>query len=328
MRQKITEELVDQMEVLYNKGLDTRQIANELSCGQATVCRHLIKRGYDLQKRYREATKQRYELAERLYNEGWTVEKAAKEAVISRKRFSHYLHEKGYQPVNTSKKYTQNDQFFKVIDTEEKAYWLGFLYADGCISERIQYEHVVSLYCDLCLQSRDVQHLEKFKKAIEGTGRIKEKAAKVDGKEYSSHRFAVYSTEMCRDLIRLGCTPRKSFTLTFPSEEQVPNHLIHHFVRGYVDGDGSIMFHSSKKYGRVSVLGTEAFLSEMIKRMGWREVSIRGCNYADDPMKQIDYGKREDSTQILHQLYSEATVYLDRKYEKYQEIIAVLEGDL
>lgn len=36
--------------------------------------------------------------------------------------------------VEKNKKYTCDSTFFNVIDTEEKAYWLGFLMADGFIT--------------------------------------------------------------------------------------------------------------------------------------------------------------------------------------------------
>ena len=48
---------------------------------------------------------------------------------------------------------------FDTIDSEEKAYWLGFIYADGWISD-------ANNCFTLTLQQRDVEHLLKFNEFI------------------------------------------------------------------------------------------------------------------------------------------------------------------
>ena len=61
-------------------------------------------------------------------------------------------------------KYTYNENYFKIIDSEEKAYWLGFLYADGCITRFYRNEKLKSMSLELTLQSNDIEHLKKFLK--------------------------------------------------------------------------------------------------------------------------------------------------------------------
>ena len=51
---------------------------------------------------------------------------------------------------------TFDEHSFDVIDTEEKAYWLGFLYADGNVSN-------TKNEVGITLQSSDIKHLYKFK---------------------------------------------------------------------------------------------------------------------------------------------------------------------
>ena len=75
-------------------------------------------------------------------------------------------------------------------------------------------------------------------------------------------------------LISLGCTPRKSLTITFPSERQVPQHLQKDFVRGYIDGDGSIMINTRHNAGRINILGTADMLNGIINSMNWRKAKI------------------------------------------------------
>lgn len=328
MRIKVTDELIDKMEQLYNCGLNTREIASELGCGQATVCRRLISRGYNLQRRKEDEKETKYIKGEKMFLEGASTEQVARELKLSRKRFAVWLKERGHTIHNKSKKYTQDDDFFEVIDSEAKAYWLGFLYADGCILERYVDGKLKSMNCEVGLAIIDEEHLVKLRNTIQSTNSVRTKKNTLNGKEFASCRFVIHSTKMCRDLIDKGCTPRKSLTLTFPTKEQVPDHLLSHFVRGYIDGDGSIMWSTNGRWGRISIIGTQEFLEGMIERMSWSLKSIRGCNRPDDTIRAIEYGGREEVTKMLNDLYSNATVYLERKYQKYKEIIAVLEGDL
>jgi len=61
-------------------------------------------------------------------------------------------------------------------------------------------------------------------------------------------------------LIKLGCVPKKSLILTFPTEEQVPQEFIYDFIRGYIDGDGYIQYDYIKHRYRIIIAGTKAFL--------------------------------------------------------------------
>ena len=134
--------------------------------------------------------------------------------------------------------------FFKKIDTEEKAYFLGLLYADGCTAE-----HSINL----AISSRDVELLEKFKKAIKFTGPIEKIIVMIDyGDKYGikpteTVKIRLNSMELRQDVINLGCVPRKTFTLSFPSEKIVPRFLVRHFIRGYFDGDGCVYERKQKR---------------------------------------------------------------------------------
>lgn len=64
-----------------------------------------------------------------------------------------------------SKKVDQN--FFEVIDTEEKAYWLGFIYADGCVSKTSNQDKF-----EIKLKRTDLDHIEKLKKSLQSEHKI------------------------------------------------------------------------------------------------------------------------------------------------------------
>lgn len=93
---------------------------------------------------------------------------------------------------------------FETIDTEEKAYWLGFLYADGSVGsndDRIE----------LGLAERDFHHIEKFRNFIGINNKISYR------EKTKSYRYAFKSQNCKQDLINKGCVPRKSLILKYPT---------------------------------------------------------------------------------------------------------------
>lgn len=145
-------------------------------------------------------------------------------------------------------KYLFDFNFFKKIDTEEKAYWLGFIYADGNIyyNEK-NYKSVFQI----ALAKVDKNHLLKLKKSM--------KIEHPLYKDKNSYRLMVNNIELCRDLENLGVNPNKSLNCTFPTPEQVPEHLIRHFIRGYFDGDGYISSGKNHRW-KLSIIGTYDFI--------------------------------------------------------------------
>lgn len=212
-------------------------------------------------------------------------------------------------------KYQVNKNYFKVINTEEKAYWLGFIFADGCINQNFSKNgNIKSMNLELTLQAKDETHLYKFVKSIGSTHPI---AYKNVGN--GAYRVCITCTELCRDLINLGCTPRKSLTVKFPKME---DSLVRHFIRGYSDGNATI----STRTRYILSCGSPSFISYIqeyfINKLGVTRVNLR----KDVRSNNLQYEKsKNDTLKILNYLYKGATIYLDRKYNK---AIAYLEGNL
>lgn len=223
---------------------------------------------------------------------------------------------------NPLRKHAYQENYFKAIDSEEKAYWLGFIYADGSINE-----HPTHLRLEIGLKEEDRGHLIKFVKAIGGQDDlVKRKVVRLKGKEYVSYKVTISCTEMCRDLIQHGVTPRKSLTLTFPNH--LTPDLIRHFIRGYFDGDGCINVKKNGKFAKIArfnVVGTEAFLQALQDHFEQRLGASRVRLYKKRNNKAWSYEKGGlEALTILEYLYKGASIYLDRKYK---QAIAVLEGN-
>lgn len=135
-------------------------------------------------------------------------------------------------------KYSFDHNFFETIDTEEKAYWLGFMYADGNVRKH-RNQSVIQI------KVNDQEIIEKFIKSINGDMSVSYYTNQI-GKTISAIHLT--SDKMFDDLIKQGCIPNKSLVLTFPNKHQVPENLINHFIRGYFDGDGSISYGIRERY--------------------------------------------------------------------------------
>ena len=202
---------------------------------------------------------------------------------------------------------TNNIRNFEIIDTEEKAYWLGFLYADGSVGS-------TDNRIELGLAEKDLNHIEKFKEFIGVPNKISYRP------QTKSYRYIFKSIPCKEDLIKQGCVPKKSLILKFPTEQQVPNYLIKHFIRGYFDGDG--WFSNTSSCFQVGIIGTEDFIKGFLNI-----IEIQNKNnkiftvHREDGAKRYVFSGLNDVTNFLNWIYKDATIYLDRKYNHYLDFI-------
>lgn len=221
-------------------------------------------------------------------------------------------------------KYTYNKDYFKIIDTEDKAYWLGFLYADGCVLEqrRSSNNKLKNMVLELSLCYEDKKHLEKFIHCIDGNIPIKERTVKYDGKEYKSVRVNVCCTELCRDLCNLGCTPRKTLNLKLPDYDIVPENLYRHFLRGLFDGDGGIYIRDNNGSPQtiIGLTGIESTIIDFVDFFISNNILRTYPTVQQDKRShavQLFIHSKDQIKDVLDYLYKDCSVYLDRKYEKY-----------
>ena len=204
--------------------------------------------------------------------------------------------------------YNINQNYFANIDTEEKAYFLGFMYADGNISKRGWCAKIV-------IHSKDQDILEKFSTAIYGFIHFQEDGiSPKDGKPYI--RTNVYSKKFCKDLLKLGCMPDKSFKITLPNK-LLSDEMMRHFVRGYFDGDGG--FDSS--HPRAYFSSNKGFCNELRDYLISKNIM---CNKVyTNPKRNENYGGFEITNKVnidtlYSYLYDNSNIWMNRKYEYFQ----------
>ena len=256
----------------------------------------------------------------------FTAVDLAKEYPVSSTAINRLLRRHGYKAKSQSelqRKYNIDETFFDVINTEEKAYVLGLLYADG-------WNQTERNSISLGLKETDREVLDKITALIQPTKPLQyvstSNQRKKTGFENSQnqYRLVIANKHISQRLVELGCGKAKTHNLKFPTEEQVPSHLIRHFVRGYFDGDGSV---SGDKQKQFSFVGTIDFLLPL------QQILVKELNFSKTKLDQR-HEDREDSIRALRYcginqcitfrdwLYKDATIYLERKKNIFDSCIS------
>ena len=242
------------------------------------------------------------------------VTEIAKEFKISPNELSDYI-STYYPDAKILGKANFNENVFDSIDTEEKAYWLGFIFADGTISSSPLREEAKTQYqFELSLSAKDVSHLEKFAKFIEYKQTI--------FCDDTRCRLSVYSKHLWQVLNVNGCTPQKSLTLKFPRIELFKSKdLIRHFIRGYWDGDGCLSWKNKEHtYPEISVLGTDEMLYPIISYLPIEyKPTLRILHPDKQSITKYFALTGKKAYNIASYLYKDSMIYLQRKYDKYLE---------
>lgn len=208
----------------------------------------------------------------------------------------------------------RNSDYFESINSRAKAYWLGIMYSDGCVCKRKNGKYSVSL------EMVDREHVEKFRDALDA---IDHKISIMNHKNFTnaklSYSIHIYDKKMAKDLIDLGCVPRKSLNLS--SIPNIPQEFIYDFIRGFVDGDGCLCHNKSNDSYAFKLTGASPlFLKDIMRLLGIDKLSLNQCTTTS---YQVTSGKRDDIYRIFTKLYEYSTeeTRLNRKYKKYQEFI-------
>ena len=213
-----------------------------------------------------------------------------------------------------ARKHKFNERYFENIDSEEKAYWLGFIAADGCV-----YKNKQSYRLQINLKGSDIDHLKKFQKAICSDYKITEK--KVGKAQSNTCQLKINSTKMCNDLIKNNIIERKSIIFEPPI---LNKNLMSHFIRGYFDGDGWITSYKRKDSNgyrnEVGIIGGKKALNYFIDFLpkGFSKYE----KYKDDKIIQISGSSIKTISETYNYLYENATIFLDRKKNVFENIMS------
>jgi len=214
-------------------------------------------------------------------------------------------------------KYRVNQNYFDAIDNEWKAYWLGFMYADG-------WNSVSNCYFGIGLSIKDKAHLIKFKKSLQADNKIYCRAVKdsiINGRVVKGNEMAslvITNKKLCENLEKLGCVQQKTYILSFPNSNQVPDYLMKHFIRGFLDGDGWVSTLAKDKTPSVGFVGMEGFIVSLKKYL-IDKLNISDIKLSHKPNSatvEIDWCSFVDVEKLYNYLYNNANIFLYRKFKK------------
>jgi len=243
-----------------------------------------------------------YKIAEKLGLSSYSVYKILERKELTRTNKENY-------------KVIFNDTYFQKINTEKKAYFLGLLAADGCVIEPKQSSPILKID----LKEDDAQILFLLAEELE-LSRTRLKRYKYKEPNSFLVRLLVPSEQIVLDLEQYGIIPRKTFSTYFPSN--IPKDLERHFIRGYFDGDGCITVGPT-----IKITGTSEILLEV------QNILVENCFLGNKTKLQTRFPERENNirsleiggklqvSRIYNYLYDKASVYFERKKNRFMELL-------
>lgn len=255
------------------------------------------------------------------YESGITVENLEK--IFHTRKVSKILKDNGViikkggsRPNSGPKrKYTFNEDYFEQIDSKDKAYFLGFIYADGYVFNRRDRKLGQNL---LSICQQEPEPLEKFKKYIECDKPLQKFEVQNKKSVSTAYKIDIISDKVFSDLSKYGVFERKSLVLTFP--ENLEENLIPHFIRGFFDGDGTVCVSSDKLFCGFS--GTFEMLSSVRSKLNFldQDKHLYKDNRVETNCWQLSFAKLVDTYRFYKYLYNDCDdLYLSRKKKIFDE---------
>lgn len=219
------------------------------------------------------------------------------------------------------RKWTLNETYFDSIDTPEKAYWLGLLYADS-------YNNVRGHQITLALKAVDQDTVAAFMRAVATDAPV---VIRMGGGFAGKSPVAVAtlnSVHMCATLARHGCGQRKSDVIRYPF--WLDRALWSHFVRGYFDGDGGLSREMGTRLAprhvkyRANIVSNPHFVDDLNQvfeqELGRQFYVLRYHGHKRTTQIRIEGNRQVES--FLSWLYQDATVKMKRKHDLFEALLA------
>jgi len=325
---KLSPQEIDEIILLYKEGVSPTEIGKKYNIFANSVNRIIRRQNPSLTKTKKVTAETKQQIA-KMYQEGASSETIAKKYNIDASTVCRNLKKLNLNlrsSEENKRKYKINANFFETIDNEAKAYFLGLLYADGFVTKGNHHKNYYEIR--ICLSSKDRDILEKFSTLIYNFDKIKDFSKKsFNSDHYKNYsQINIYSKKMHQDLIKLGCVPNKSLILTFPSQHQVSDHLMNHFIRGYFDGDGCLS--RGIKYV-LDITSSQDFLLGMIDYLN-NKVIIKFNKLQqrhkdrNTSTRSVQITKSSSIINFLNYLYKDSSIFLLRKKKYFEEMLASL----
>ena len=320
---ELTQNQLEEIKRLNKEGWSTKQIYEQMGITKSQAYKAIRRMGLKSNCN-RTMTPDNIKIIKEKYLEGETIEeitdKYFKDKYCSGE-INMVLRKLGItRPNGTQAKI--NHDYFENIDSEHKAYWLGFIYADGSITKKVYEKGSYTYRLRMELMFEDKYILEQMALDLESDLKPKEYYNDTSHFEgYNKPKHTAYimfsSKKMGEDLVKLGVMPNK--TLILKSLPSIPDNLMKHFIRGYFDGDGSVYLTKDNTI-KTAFYGTHGFINS-IQDFLIKELDLTKKKITDQKEANVSFVgmAKQESEKLYHYMYDEATIFLNRKYEKYNK---------
>ena len=320
---ELTQNQLEEIKRLNKEGWSTKQIYEQMGITKSQAYKAIRRMGLKSNCN-RTMTPDSIKIIKEKYLEGETIEeitdKYFKDKYCSGE-INMVLRKLGItRPNGTQAKI--NHDYFENIDSEHKAYWLGFIYADGSITKKAYEKGSYTYRLRMELMFEDKYILEQMALDLESDLKPKEYYNDTSSFEgYNKPKHTAYimfsSKKMGEDLVKLGVVPNK--TLILKSLPSIPDNLMKHFIRGYFDGDGSVYLTKDNTI-KTAFYGTHDFINS-IQDFLIKELDLTKKKITDQKEANVSFVgmAKQESEELYHYMYDEATIFLNRKYEKYNK---------
>lgn len=319
---KIQESEYNNILNIYNDGTTAQEIAKMYDVSDRVIYSILRKFPNRRKKKsYKNFSNEEKENIVKLYLEGNSTVAIGKIYNFNHHSIAAVLDEYHVDRRDTShcnRTYSVNEEYFDNIDTQNKAYFLGFLFADG--NNGMQKTTI-----SLSLQEKDRDILEKLR-IDAGSNKplrfISSERKRNNGEGYNykdKYALTVCNKHWCERLSELGCVPNKSLVLKFP--DYLSDEMLPHFIRGYFDGDGCIVDAKSGNHN-INLTSTKDFcisVQNIVFNLFGIKSYIRPASNKNGITSVWTLSKKQDIKTFLDWIYKDAELYLERKYNRYIE---------
>ncbi len=293
---------------LYKSGLSQQQIAEKYGVTREPIKRILKSNGISRKDKLGRFSNEDMNKIIAMYCSGISTYEIGELYNTTDETIRRWLDKNGIERRHSL--YTLDEHYFDKIDTQEKAYILGLLYADGYYNQK---NHTVSI----TLQEEDRHILEEINNLIKSDKPLRF----IDNKKYKEtwkncYQLFITGEHISSMLCNYGILPRKSLILEFPY--WLDEDLQRHFIRGYFDGDGHI---SKNKYKyNMSIISTQSFCSG-INKVIEDQLHLYPRMYisseVDKPTRTLMLTRKNDCKIFFDWLYQDANLFLKRKHDIY-----------
>lgn len=248
------------------------------------------------------------------YKETASIKKCADYFILNKQTIVNHLNKHNIIRPKITLNNLINRDYFKIIDKEAKAYFLGFILADGSLSK-------TSNRISFTINSNDDYILSKLKDELNTTNKVRRyKIYDNRTNKYSDTTVFQFSgKDIKNDIINHGIGVNK--TTSFNIYKNIPNRYINHFLRGLIDGDG----HISKTRPYISLISTKEFLNfinlNLFESKGRISVIQDNKN-----VYRLEVQNAVTCKSFLDYIYSNATIFLQRKFDAYKKQIFFAEN--